>query len=97
VVACVPNTYNSLLRFVGLKCENKTLFVVCLKCSRVYNYNQCIVTRAGRTIALPCKYVAFPDHVRRDQREPCNSPLLKEVKIKDGNKTHLVSIKSYPY
>ena len=69
------------------------LFVVCPKCSCVYNYNQCIETRAGRIIALRCRYVAFPNHVRRDQREPCNSPLLKEIKIRNGNKEHLVPIK----
>jgi len=93
-LACVPNTYKSLLKFVGLECDNTTLFVVCPKCSCVYNYNQCIQTRVGRTIAKKCWYVAFPNHVRRDQREPCNPPLLKEVKIK---KVHFVPIKSYPY
>ena len=74
-----------------------TLFVVCPSCSCVYNYNQCIETRAGRKIAIQCKYVAFPNHIRRDQREPCNSPLLKEVRIKNGDKVRFVPIKSYPY
>ena len=37
--ACVPKTYNSILKLVGLECNNITLFVVCPSCSCVYNYN----------------------------------------------------------
>lgn len=94
---CVLKTYKGLLKFVGLKCNNAVLYVVCPSRCCVYNYEQCIETRSGRTIAHKCQFVAFPNHVRRNQREPCNSPLLKEVRIKNGNKIHFVPIKTYPY
>lgn len=97
VVDYVPKSYKGLLKFVGLECNNVILYVVCPSCNCIYDYEQCIETRAGRTIARKCQFVAFPNHVRRDQREPCNSPLLKEVKTKNGNKIHFVPIKSYPY
>ena len=96
-VDSVPKSYKGLLRFIGLGCKNAVLYVVCPSCGCVYNYEQCIETRAGHTIAHKCQFVAFPNHVRRDQREPCNSPLLKEVKTKNGNKIHFLPIKSYPY
>ena len=96
-VDSVPNAYKSLLKFVGLECSNITLYVVCPSCGCVYNFEQCIETRAGHTVALKCKYVAFPSHSRRDQREPCNSPLLKEIKIGSRNKSVFVPIKAYPY
>ena len=63
----------------------------------MYNFEQCIETRAGSTVALKCKYVAFPNHSHRDQREPCNSPLLKEVKVGSRRKSVFVPIKAYPY
>ena len=89
-VDCVPNAYKSLLKYVGLECSNTTLYVVCPSCGCVYSFDQCIETRAGRTIALNYKFVAFPNCSHRDQREPCNSPLLKEVKV-GSKKEHFCS------
>lgn len=93
----VPKAYKRLLKFVGLECNNIILYVVCPSCNCVYNYEQCLETRSGRTIVHKYQYVAFPNHIHRDQRGPCNSPLLKEVRINNGSKVHFVPIKSYPY
>ena len=85
----VPNSYNGLLKFVGLDTRNLNVFVVCPSCSSIYNYNQCVITRGGREVPLKCKSIAFPNHPHRDQRLPCNAPLLKEVKLQDSGKVPL--------
>jgi len=48
-------------------------------------------------VALTCKSVAFPNHPHRDQRLPCNAPLLKKVKLQGSGKTHNVPLKTFPY
>jgi len=96
-VDSVPNVCKSLLKYVGLECSNITLYVVCPTCGCVYNLEQCIETRAGHTVALKCRYVAFPNHSQCDLREPCNSPLLKEIKIGSRSKRVFAPIKAYPY
>jgi len=96
-VDSVPNAYKALLKYVGLECPNTTLYVVCPSCGCVYNFGQCTETRAGKNKALNCKFVAFPNHSHQDQREPCNSPLLKEVKVGSQKKSVFVPIKAYPY
>ena len=89
----VPNSYNGLLKYVGLDAHNLNVFVVCTSCSSIYNYDECVTTRGP----LKCRSVAFPNHPHRDQRVPCNAPLLKEIKVRDSGKTRYVPLKTFPY
>jgi len=92
----VPNSYNGLLKYVGLDTHKLNVFVVCPSCNSIYNYDQCVVTRGGRKIPLKCRSIAYPNHPHRDQRLPCNAPLVKEVKVQDTGRTRYVPLKTFP-
>lgn len=94
---CVPKSYDGLLKFVGLDSNKVTSYVVCPSCNSIYDYDQCYEVRRGNKVPLKCKYVAFPDHPHRNQRRPCGTSLLKEVKLQNGKKLNPVPIKTYPY
>lgn len=93
----IPKSYNGILKFAGLGSYDTISFVVCPSCNSIYDYDQCFEVRCGQKVPLKCKYVAFPNHSHRDQRQPCGASLLKEVKLQSTRKVKLTPIKTYPY
>ena len=92
-----PKSYNGILKFAGLGSNDTISYVVCPSCNSIYDYDQCFELRCGRKVPLKCKYVAFPNHSHRDERQPCGASLLKEVKLQSTGKVKFVPIKTYPY
>ena len=91
-VNIIPRTYKSLLNLVGIDSTSSiVLYVVCPECDSIYDYDSCFVCKDGQKISKRCQYVAFPNHIQRNQRLPCGALLMKEIKLK-GNKVNLVLI-----
>lgn len=62
-------------------------FVVCPTCHSLYDFQDCVKRDArGRETSKDCIFSRFPNHVYRNQRKQCGTPLLKEVTLKDGKK-----------
>ena len=92
----MPSTYNSLTKSIGINLDKSiTEYVVCTKCSCIYDLASCSEIRFGKQHSKHCKFIAFPDHPHRSQREPCGALLLKEVSCQ--NSFQLMPRKTYPY
>ena len=92
----MPSTYNSLTKSVGIDLDKSiTEYVVCTKCSCIYDLESCSEIQFGKKHSKNCKFIAFPDHPHRSQRAPCGSLLLKEVSCHSG--LQLMPRKTYPY
>lgn len=75
----------------------KKHYVVCPKCSSIYEQNDCILTRANGSIieSKTCCHVATPEHPHRNRRNACGCVLMKRQKTKHG--VVLIPRKVYPY
>ena len=72
-----------------------TEYVVCPKCFKVYDYEDCVVKVGSQEQSLKCDFVEFPNHPQQSRRAMCNTILLKGVRI--GRLTKLVPHKTYVY
>lgn len=66
-------------------------FVVCKKCCSLYTLQESSMVVEGREASANCTYVAFPNHTQKGQRTKCNEPLMRLVKLSNGDE------KLYPY
>ena len=53
-------------------------FVVCRKCSHVYELENC---KDRNGLSKTCSFVCFPNHPQRRMRQPCGTILLKTVEL----------------
>ena len=93
----LPMTYHGLLRSIKLDSKGRfTSYVVCPRCSSIYDYESCYEVNNGKAISKSCDFVAFPDHPHHSQRECCGVMLLKKVRTKHMG-IDLVPRKTCPY
>lgn len=86
-----------MLNLVGIESKGGIIsYIVCPECDCIYDYDSCFEYKDGQKVSKRCRYVAFPNHMQRNQRLPCGALLMKEVKLK-SSKINLVPIKTYPY
>lgn len=90
----VPSSYEKMRKILGMS-DNFLEYVVCPKCSSIYEYEDCVEVRNGERRTKLCSHVAFPSHPQQSQRTPCNSQLLKKVKTSKGYR--IVPFCVYPY
>ena len=68
---------------LGIKKDDFVEFVVCPKCHSIYDYDDCIITKANKSQESKCcKYQPFPDHPHRSRRKKCGTALLRTVKTR---------------
>ena len=60
-------------------------FVVCIKCSSIYEYNHFINRASPIPASKCCTYIAYPNHTQSTRRQPCNAILLKPVEFTSGH------------
>lgn len=90
----LPGSYERVCKILGMS-DNFVEYVVCPKCSSVYEHEDCILVCNGVKKPKVCSHVAFPSHPQRSQRTPCNTQLLKKVKTHKGYS--LIPLCVYPY
>ena len=78
-----------------------TRFVVCPKCHKIYQFEECVAKDGEDRQTKLCNYIQFPTHPHMNRRQPCKYPLLKTVEIKTNNQTppqkKLFPFKEYCY
>jgi len=92
----VPSNFNALHKCLHSFENDFISYVVCPTCSSVYEYNDCVVTRAnGIKESKDCSHISYPNHPHLSRRKPCGTTLLKKVQTKSGY--ILKAFKTYPY
>ena len=57
-----------------------TEYVVCPKCSTLYEASECSMVSHDVLISKTCSYVEFPNHPQKRRRAACGATLMKKVK-----------------
>ena len=87
-----PLTFKKIRNIVNVH-DNFIQYVICPRCSSVYEYGDCVKT--GGKESEQCCHVAFPKHPQVSKRKQCGALLLK--KVRTGKGYSLQPIKVYPY
>lgn len=97
-VAAFPPSLYMFLKFLDLKKEHYSFktYVVCIKCFKLYDYDECHVTIQGEKMSKSCNNILFPNHPQRFRRAACGQKLLMEVKSTNGS-TFLKPFKTFCY
>lgn len=80
-----PKTFKSAFQLLGINITAFTEFIVCPKCSAVFNYISGYTTEAGRKTPNTCPYIKMPNHPHISQRRPCGAYLMKSGKARNGS------------
>lgn len=92
----LPLNLKALYRSLLIEKIDFIKYVVCPKCNSIYEYDDCIITRAnGKHESKTCRHVLYPNHTYMSKRKPCEAILMKKVKTKSGY--CLRPQKVYPY
>ncbi len=87
----IPATMGKMEKLAGLNKQSFTEYVVCPKCSCIFEYKDCIQIVNGKKESKRCCHAFWvPNHP-----QPCGTLLLKSHKTK--KRTVLTPIKVYPY
>lgn len=94
-LACkLPRSLYGIRKYFKHK-DEYIVYVVCPRCKKLYHLHDCITNVLGQQETKLCDHVEFPHHRHSNQRAPCNTPLMKRVKI--GGKFKLVPRKTFVY
>lgn len=89
--AIFPGIWYMLWKSLNLRLDNFKKFVVCKKCCSLYTLQESSMVVEGREASANCTYVAFPNHTQKGRRTKRNEPLMRLVKLSNGDE------KLYPY
>lgn len=90
-----PRSLYSIRKYFQFSTEDITEYVVCPRCSALYEFDDCLLNSSGRSESNVCSYVEFPNHPHISRRKKCGTVLLKQIKV--GRKSKLVPRKSFMY
>ena len=77
----VPLNLKALHKSLLIVDSDVVKYVVCPKCDSIYEYNDCIITRAsGNNQSKTCCHVSTPNHPHISRRKPCGALLTKKIK-----------------
>ena len=81
----LPPTLHTMHMKVGLPNGSFKKFIVCIKCSSIYEHKDCVSKIASIVTSKHCTYTAYPHHPHFLQRQPCDTVLLKSVEFTSGH------------
>ncbi|KAL3870767.1 hypothetical protein ACJMK2_038810 [Sinanodonta woodiana] len=90
-----PVTIYQMNKFVSFSKDNFKKCVVCTKCFKLYDYENCFDVIEGRKVSSVCGNVAYPCHSSPHLRRACGEALLKIVHSQNGDQ--LTPFKTYCY
>ena len=88
------STSTALALLLGMNGDEYIAYVVCPKCSFVYEYADCIVFQGGSRVQILQPY-CIPKSSISKQAQECGMQLLKKVKSERSHK--LVPINAFPH
>ena len=86
-----PSLYMAQKHF-SIQDEKFENFVICEKCSSLYDYEDCLERVGTKTRSKRCYHIEYRNHPHPSQRMPCNQKLLKEVVTKKEKNSILLSV-----
>ena len=81
IIAFPASTY-MLRQILMVDRDDFNKFVVCPKCHKLYEYNQCLSTVNNREVAKLCS--GFQQ--KRGKKVPCGAAILYKVQLMNGKK-----------
>ncbi|XP_071143344.1 uncharacterized protein [Mytilus edulis] len=90
ISAAFPASVYKLYRDIGFKKDNFTKYVICKKCYKLYDYEDCMHIIEGQQVSKTCQNIRFPNHPQIGRRKVCGELLLKVVQLQKNRKL-------YPY
>ena len=91
----IPTSVYKLQRYFRTRNSKYVTYVMCPKCSTLYEVEQCIIRNGTQEESKICDYIKFPNHPHITRRSKCGTVLMKKVKV--GSKFKLVPRKSFIY
>ena len=80
-----PRSSSSLHKLSGIQKADFREYVVCPKCDSIYDYAQCVMTKAnGEKESKLCQHCKYPQHPHLRLRQPCEVLLLQTAHSKRG-------------
>ena len=93
LAANLPTTLYSARKLLNINRDSFEQFVVCPKCSKLYQMDKILYNDGRKVCARTCTNVQFPNCRRA---RVCNTKLVKEVVLKDGTRK-FYPLKTYCY
>ena len=93
LAANLPTTLYSARKLLNINRDSFEQFVVCPKCTKLYQMDKILYNDGRRVCARTCTNVQFPNCRRA---RACNTKLVKEVVLKDGTRK-FYPLKTYCY
>lgn len=85
----IPKSIYTLRKSQDLLQDDFTKYIVCPHCYSTYRFSDVEDIKV-------CSFVEYPNHPQRKFRQQCNTPLFREITLRD-EKRHLYPIKIFPY
>lgn len=80
-----PKTFKSAFQLLEINAAAFTEFIVCPKCSSVFDYISGYTFEAGNKVPKQCPYIKTPNHPHISQWRPCGTYLMKNGKTRNEN------------
>ena len=90
IATLFPGSIYLMRQFIDFDRDAFNKFVVCPKCTKMYNYDYCLTLVDNRQVAKTCSHFSYS----RGKRKVCSSPLVTKVQLKNG-KSIFYPIKYY--
>lgn len=90
-----PSLY---MLFKSVRCNDIIYekYVICVKCFKLYKFEDCVTHIRGIPASKTCSNILFPFHPQRHRRKPCGQLLMIKYVTSSG-KSVLYPIKTYCY
>ena len=89
----IPTSLYSARKLLKIDRDNFQQYVVCPKCTKLYQMDEVVINEGHRTVARTCNNIPFPQGRRR---KICEAQLANKVTLKNG-KTKFYALKTYCY
>ena len=96
LAAFMPPSLYMFFRHIGCSTVKYEKYVICIKCFKLYNADDCITRIQGIPESKHCSNILFPNHPQRHHRKPCGQLLMMKYSTASG-KTLLYPLKTYCY
>ena len=95
LVSQLPTTLYNLKKSFGLLDDKFEKYVICPKCSSLYQFKECFSATIIGISPKRCSHIRFRNHPHVSKRQPCGHRLIREVVTKTGKKHY--PLKCYCY
>jgi len=96
-IANFPKTIKAACEAIGIKSNAFVQYIVCPKCSAVFDTDFGYTTLDHQKVPQQCPFVEYPNHTHMSKRMPCGAYLTKVVKQRNTQLTIFKPHKVFVY